>query len=383
MRILPLSIAALVFSANVLSVSALHAQDLTGTWQGTIIATPNNVRTIINFKKSDKGEMTGLMYRPDEATWQPVPVSAIKVQGGTVTFALSLMEVTYEGKVGADGKFITGTWAHGPTTHPLDLVLVTDEAAKWPLPAPPERPKPMPADASPAFDVVTIKPSEPGSPGKGIGFQGRHFHLVNMDVNDLLGFAYSLHPAQIIGAPAWFATDLYVIDGVPDVEGQPSQKQANKMLAKLLADRFQLKFHHEQKELPVYVITLTKGGPKMTKDAGAPGDNFAFFFRSLGDLTARNITMPDFATWFQGSVTDKPVVDHTGLTDRYDFTLKWTPDDSQFVQFRGSNPLPPPREDAPPSLYTAAQEQLGLKFEATKALDDVMVIDHVEKPSPN
>ena len=84
---------------------------------------------------------------------------------------------------------------------------------------------------------------------------------------------------------------------------------------------------------------------------------------------------------------DKPVVDQTGLTAKYDFTLKWTPDDSQFAQFRGAVTAPPPaagdNPNAPPSLYTAMQEQLGLKFSATKAMDDVIVIDHVEKPSAN
>jgi uncharacterized protein (TIGR03435 family) len=88
----------------------------------------------------------------------------------------------------------------------------------------------------------------------------------------------------------------------------------------------------------------------------------------------------------QSVVMDKPVVDHTGLTDKYDFMLKWTPDDSQFAQFRGTNPNMPPAGDnpnAPPSLYTAVQEQLGLKMAAGKAMDDVLVIDRVEKPSPN
>ena len=89
----------------------------------------------------------------------------------------------------------------------------------------------------------------------------------------------------------------------------------------------------------------------------------------------------------QSGIMDKPVVDHTGLTDKYDFTLKWTPDDSQFVQFRGvTGPVTPPAGDnpnAPPSLYTAMPEQIGLKIEAGKAMDDVIVIDHVEKPSPN
>jgi uncharacterized protein (TIGR03435 family) len=96
--------------------------------------------------------------------------------------------------------------------------------------------------------------------------------------------------------------------------------------------------------------------------------------------------MADFAMWMQASVTDRPMVDLTGLKDRYDFQLKWTPDDSQFAQFRGAGmtlPAPSDAADAPPSLYTAVQEQLGLKIDATKAADDVMVIDHVEKPSPN
>jgi uncharacterized protein (TIGR03435 family) len=107
----------------------------------------------------------------------------------------------------------------------------------------------------------------------------------------------------------------------------------------------------------------------------------------MGDLNVSNNTITDFAHGMQGAVMDKPVVDHTGLTDRYNFHLKWTPDDSQFGQFRGTNtPQPPPAGDnpnAPPSLYTAMPEQIGLKIEAGKAMDDVIVIDHVEKPSAN
>jgi uncharacterized protein (TIGR03435 family) len=378
MRKLPLCLATLLLAAT-----ALPAQDLSGTWQGTLVADPG-IRTVIKITKPVNGVSTGTMYRVDQDDWIPTPISDIKVQGKTVTFAVSPMDVTYQGKLSDDGPSITGIWAHGPTTHPLNLVRVTDDAA-WPIPPPPAPPKRMPADANPAFDVATVKPGDPANRGKLIGFRGRHFNAMNFNVNDLISFAYGFHTEQIIGAPAWFATDLYDIDGVPDTEGIPSQKQQNLMLQKLLADRFQLKFHHEKKELPVYVISLAKGGPKMKKNPGGPDDPMAFFFRSFGDLTVRNQTMADFATWFQGSVTDKPVVDHTGLTDRFDFNLKWTPDDSQFVQFRGSNPLPPPRDDpnAPPSLYTAVQEQLGLKFESTKADDDVIVIDHVDKPSPN
>jgi len=96
--------------------------------------------------------------------------------------------------------------------------------------------------------------------------------------------------------------------------------------------------------------------------------------------------MAEFAKWMQGSVTDRPIVDQTGLKDRYDFTLKWTPDDSQFAAFRSTGAIPqvnPEDTNAPPSLYTAVQEQLGLKLDPVKAQDEVMVVDHVEKPSEN
>jgi uncharacterized protein (TIGR03435 family) len=112
-------------------------------------------------------------------------------------------------------------------------------------------------------------------------------------------------------------------------------------------------------------------------------DGKTFLFRGLGDLMVTNSTMKDFCEGMQGAVMDKPVVDHTGLTERYDFALKWTPDESQFAQMGAR--IPPPSDDpnTPPSLYAALQEQLGLKLEPTKASADVLVIDHVEKPSAN
>jgi uncharacterized protein (TIGR03435 family) len=84
-------------------------------------------------------------------------------------------------------------------------------------------------------------------------------------------------------------------------------------------------------------------------------------------------------------VTDRPVVDQTGLKDRYDFVLKWTPDDSQFAQFRTTGALPTPKDDpnAPPALNDAVQQQIGLRIEPVKAMDDVIVIDHAEHPSAN
>ena len=141
------------------------------------------------------------------------------------------------------------------------------------------------------------------------------------------------------------------------------------MLQKLLADRFKLTFHHDKRELSVYVISVASGGQKMTtSDANS---RTAFYFRGLGDLLVINMTTTDFAIWMQAGVMDKPVVDQTGLPGRYDFQLKWTPDESQFAQFRGTGAVvPPPTDDpsAPPNLYTAMQEQLGLKMGTAKAL---------------
>jgi uncharacterized protein (TIGR03435 family) len=243
----------------------------------------------------------------------------------------------------------------------------------------------MASDANPAFEVVTIKPSSPDHTGKNIGVSGRHFKMTNFNLEDIIGLAYGLHIKQVIGLPEWSNKALYDIDGVPDTPGLPSIKQMGLIDQKLLADRFHLQFHRETRQLSVFAITVAPGGPKLTKTTALPTDMQAFYFKGLGDLTVRNQTMSDFATWMQ-TVLDRPVVDHTGLTDRYDLTLKWTPDDSQFAQFRSSGmQLPTPSSDpnAPPSLYTAIQEQLGLKMEAVKAPDVVLVIDHVDKPTAN
>jgi uncharacterized protein (TIGR03435 family) len=359
---------------------ALHAQekDISGNWQGTLQA-GNGLRIVTKISKDD-GRLKAVMYSIDQGG-QPITATSVALQGTVFSFSIKALDLTYTGMLNPDGNSIAGSSTQGGQTHTLNLDRVSAENM-WAIPEPP---KPMALDAKPAFEVVTIKPSVPGRVGKGIGFRGRHFMAANLNVNDLIGFAYSVQAKQVIGAPPWFDSDLYDIDGVPDVEGVPNQKQINLMLQKLLADRFKLVFHREKKEMAVFAITVAKGGPKITKTASLPDAPMAFYFRKLGALTVGNQTMGDFATWMQ-TVLDKPVVDQTGLKDRYDFTLNWTPDDTQFAQFRSAGASPPPPTDdpnAPPSLNTAIQEQLGLKIDATRAPADVIVIDKVEKPSAN
>jgi uncharacterized protein (TIGR03435 family) len=365
------------------SGAPFNPKEITGDWQGTLHA-GQDLRVVLKVTKDDKGAYKANFFSIDQ-TGQPFPVDSVTLDGSSVKLAIKMIGGTFEGKLSGDGKSIDGSWSQGPNPLPLVLARTTPET-EWSIPAPPPPVVPMKADADPSLDVATIKPSDPNGQGKRFGFRGTHFITYRTNLNDLIAFAYGVHSKQISGAPDWFGTELYDIDGVPDAPGQPNLKQMGIMVQKLLADRCQLKFHKETRELAVYAIKVAPGGPKLTKATEKPDDPGGFGFRGLGDLIVRNFTMAQFATWMQSGVMDKPVVDQTGLTDRYDFDLKWTPDDSQFQQFRGAVPMnTPPNTDpnAPPSLYTALQETLGLKFESTKAPDDVLVIDHVEKPSAN
>jgi uncharacterized protein (TIGR03435 family) len=354
-------------------------QDIAGTWQGTLHA-GRDYRDVVKITKADDGGYKVVFYLPDQSG-DGYTASNVTIDGPTLKMTLPFG--SYEGKLSPDGKTITGTWTQGSSSLPLIFTRATPET-EWTIPPPTPKVAPMDANANPGFEVATIKPSAPNRPGKNVGFRGGHFMTRNTNVNDLIALAYGLHAKQIVGGPDWFGTDLYDIEGKPDTEGLPNDKQMKTMLQKLLADRFKLTFHHDKRELSVYVISVASGGPKMT--TSSPDSRTNFIFRGLGDLLVTSMTMTDFSTWMQAGVMDKPVVDQTGLSGRYDFQLKWTPDESQFAQFRGTGRVvPPPTNDpnAPPSLYTAMQEQLGLKMGTAKFPDDVIVIDHVEKPSEN
>ena len=353
-----------------------QAGDFAGNWQGTL-AVGKGQRVLIKVTK-DGGGYKGALYLIDGGG-RMIAVPAIVLRGTDVSFTIAPMSAKYAGTRSADGNSITGnvTMADG-SDHALNLAHVSDDAAF----AIPQPPKSMPADAKPKFDVVTVKPSDPTRPGKLFTIQGRHVLTINTSVSDLITFAFGLHPKQLVNSPAWI-DEKFDVDGVPDVDGQPNLAQMRLLIQDALATRFGLKFHHDQRELAVYALTVAKGGPKLTVTTDPPSAPVNFGFTQLGRLRVTNATMKNVCEGMQGAVMDKPVVDQTGLTDRYDFTLNWTPDESQFAQMGGYKP--PAQEDpsAPPSLYTALQEQLGLKFENTRANVDTFVIDSIEKPGAN
>lgn len=361
-------------------LSQLTAQTITGTWQGTLQPPQGNrqLRIIIKISTTDKDTLQAQVYSIDQGA-RSIPGSAT-LQGAAAKLSFPGIGGTYEGKLSSDGNSIAGTWTQGPPAL-LNLVRATSETA-WAIPEPPPRLKPMAADANPAFEVATIKPSKPDQPGKGFRVNGRNFSTINTSLSDLITFAYDVQAKQVTGAPAWSETDHYDLGGKPEGEGQPNSRQLKIMVQKLLADRFKLTFHRDKKEMSVYIITIAKSGPKLTKDDGDPNGLPGLGFRGLGKFTARNATLADFANVMQTTALDRPVVDQTGLQGRYDFSLNWTPDEFQF-QGLGVKLPPPPETDASPDLFTAIQQQLGLKLEATKAPAEVLVIDHVEKPSEN
>jgi uncharacterized protein (TIGR03435 family) len=359
---------------------AQNTSDITGTWQGTLQA-GKDLRVVAKISRPDGGALKAVFYSIDQAS-QGIPASSTTLQGSTLKMSIPGIGGDYEGKLSADGNTILGTWTQGPKPLPLNLTRATTETA-WTIPEPPARPKPMAADANPVFEVATIKPSNPDAQGKGFMVRGRRFSTINTSLSDLITFTYRLQARQITGGPAWLETEKYDLSAQPDGEGEPSETQWRIMLQKLLAERFKLTFHRDKKELAVLAIVVGKTGPKLTKSEADPNGLPGIGFRALGALFARNANMTDFAGVMQTTVFDRPVVDQTGIAGRYDFSLNWTPDETQFAGLGMKITPSADNAAAPPDLFTAIQQQLGLKLESTKAPVEILVIDHAEKPSQN
>ena len=247
------------------------------------------------------------------------------------------------------------------------------------------------APAGPAFDVVSIKRNKSGEVNGGTSVRpGGVYLATNVPLRLLVFGAYGpLHGVQVTGGPGWMNSDRF--DIVAKVDGNPSTEvfrdQARLMLRTLLADRFKLVLHNETRELPTYALVVArrdgKLGPQLRPSnladcLAAPtpstvsdpntvvrcGGGFA----RTGQLAARAFEFSTLATMVS-NVADRPVIDRTGLTGTFDWSLQWTPD-----------PSASPANDSI-SLFTALQEQLGLKLEPTRGPVDVLVIDHAERPT--
>jgi uncharacterized protein (TIGR03435 family) len=243
----------------------------------------------------------------------------------------------------------------------------------------------------PLYEVTSVKPNksidchwqlEPTPDG--FDAQCVTLLLLVRDAYGMLKFTND----RILGAPDWAKSDQFDIaakvDGADVAEVQLlSQDQRGMMLAALLAERFKMVIHTETRELPVFALVIAKNGPKL-KEA-APDDK-GMMRLSRGMLVGQGIPITFLANMLmhQPDVEGRTVLDKTGLSGKYEVTLQWLPEDQTFPgPAGGAQPAAPHSDASGPSIYTALQEQLGLRLESTKGPVEFLVIDHVERPSPN
>jgi uncharacterized protein (TIGR03435 family) len=233
------------------------------------------------------------------------------------------------------------------------------------------------------YETVSIKPGKPGSPGGGTQDLPNGFRDTNITLDILVEGAYDIINGnqvvrinQVVGVPSWARSEPYDVEAKVDADTAGAWKnltnierwkQEQPMLRAMLADRCKLKVHFETKELPVYDLVIAKGGVKMKQ---AAPDEKPMERVTDGELTGRAMPIASLAAALPGD--GRLIVDKTGLADKkFDFDLQWTPDNRRVDA------------DSGPSLFTALEEQLGLKLVSSKAPGKVLVIDHIEKPSPN
>ena len=227
------------------------------------------------------------------------------------------------------------------------------------------------------FQIATIKPSRPDE-AKRMMTRGSQFLTNGTSVVDLLKYAYSLHEQEIAGGPEWLKTEKFDVVADAETQSKPSSDEYKRMVQELLRRRFRLGAHNETRELSVFEIVPAKGGPKL-QNSKWPDNRVPTAGYAPGQLSAANATVADFATFLQRFVTDRPVVDESGIKGKFDLTLRWTPEDtgpierSQDVDANSSLP----------GIFTAIQEQLGLKLQLAKRPTPVFVIDTIELPSEN
>ncbi len=220
----------------------------------------------------------------------------------------------------------------------------------------------------------------------------------------LIAYAYNLRDSEISSGPSWIDSEEYNIVAKPEdseaeklgkIRWQQYREEYGLLVRSLLADRFKLKVSYATKQLPVYALVVAKNGPKLTPTKGPPpgpgpmrGPSIQLgrsqinsIGLSVADLADRLSNYPDLG--------GRKVLDQTGLKGNYDISLYWTPDQSPAAMFKsaegnGTETANPPTPDTSgPSIFTSIREQLGLKLESTKGPVDVIVIDHIERPSAN
>lgn len=256
------------------------------------------------------------------------------------------------------------------------------------------------ATVAPSFEVAAVRPARSDSAGTHFGIAPERFSAESATAKELIEFAYNVKTDDgIEGEPEWAGSEKFDVDAkIPDVEAEAMQKLLPSlrlelyrlMMQSLLKDRFGLTASLETKQRPVYALIVAKNGPKLTVVDPSRQHMPGLSGGGKGELHASSVSMALFADWISGKpdIGGRAVIDQTGLKGTYDFTLTWTRIEG------GTNGMSEPSTHQPATggipidhegtpLFTALQDQLGLKLESTKGPVQVVVIESLEKPSPN
>lgn len=220
------------------------------------------------------------------------------------------------------------------------------------------------------FDAAAIKINNVGAaPGTGFNFDGFRLHVTNATLQYLIRTVYKVQGEQVIGGPAWLDEDRYDIDATTGSQQALTPDQFRMTLQNLIEDRFGLRFHRETRQLTVYALMVEKGGVRMKENTDGPSTRLSTDMDSgRAVLSGSGVSMDTFAGYISNKL-GRMVLNKTDLTGSYDFTFRWDAE-----QAPGSTD---------PSMFTGLREQLGLRLESTKSPVEVLVIDHVGKPSEN
>jgi len=220
--------------------------------------------------------------------------------------------------------------------------------------------------------VATIKPTPAETQDELFTIRGHHVVTIGTSLIELVKFAYGLHPSQIAGVLPWMTKERFDLDAVvDDARSELNNDHMRDVVRELLADRFDLRYRMESESLPVFALLRVGGELRMKKTNRTPGQPVDMY-GSHGELNVHNATMQGFATGLSRGLVARPVVDQTGLSGRYDFVLKWTQDG-----------VAAPDPSAPPDLFAAMPEEVGLKLKATRAKLPVLCIEAATQPSEN
>lgn len=319
----------------------LSAADVSGAWTGAIGG------PIYLILKQDGNKLSG--SAGPTAAEQMATFENGRIEGDHIVLRAGPFQLD----VTVDGDRITGEARNGEQSQKVFLRRVSSI---------PKRPNGAPL---PSFDVASVKPAPPpmGGYNSSMNVSPGRLTCTNVTLKKLLARAYSLKDYQVSG-PEWMNTELYTI--VASMPADTSGDDLLEMVQSLITERFQLVSHRETKEMPVYELVVGKNGSRLKAVEFGRGSTSV----TPGKLVAQGVPLRNFTDQLSRFL-NRPVLDKTGLTGVFDFTMEWSPD-GKTSDAAGDLPVGP-------SLFTAVQEQLGLKLESRKAPIETLVVDRAEK----